>query len=190
MVSLMQRRREMMQRVVSPSTLITFDTMTYGTTGLSEPYGQVKTSNGNHFYYYNRRRNYGAYISPHECANAFDASWPAILEAQVGDVIDMHLKNFIVSGAASNSPIFTVALASATGSSGYMAGFSNGYTGNGDNRIRIAVGDLGDFEAATTVTADYVARAIRIYMNASGQGTGGPKINFDLEVYKNGTRII
>lgn len=181
MVSLMGRRREMMQSASVP--LITFNDMTAGTTALAEPYGQLKTSNGNHIYYYNRRRNYGIYWTIDQADATYSASFSKIFSVRAGDSVTIKAKNFIVSGAASNSPLLTISYRDSTGQLG-------GFTSGNANRISISVGNLGDFETTSVMPRDASVNAFRVYMNASGQGTGGPKINFDLEVYKNGTRII
>lgn len=186
----MLRRREMV--LPTESNLIKFDTMTFGTTSNTAPYFQASITKGNHFniFYYRRSTSsYGyPYISLHEISNTWESSWPVIGEYAVGDFIEMYLKNFtVISQAATTGEDKTDFAARSVTDGSFCFGWGSADTAQSIPNTTGLVGDL--YYSATAEVANQFNAFRGLGRNTSSQGMRC-RIEFDLWVYINGTRII
>ena len=185
----MLRRREMV--LPADDGLIKFDDMTFGVTTNTSPYFQATTSNGNHFnvFFYRRSASgYYPYFSPHEISNAWSSDWPALGSYEIGDEIDMYLKNFtVVSQASTTGTDKTDATFRklSDGSIGFGVGSADtAYT------IPNTVGLVGDFHYNTVATAANSFNCFRLLGRNTSTQVMKCRIEFDLELYINGARLI
>lgn len=185
----MLRRREMV--LPKEDNLLKFDDMTYGTTSTAIPYFQVTTSKGNHFNVYFKRRSSSGngypYCSLREISRTWSSAWPAMGSYEIGDEIDMYLKNFTVISNNTTGTDKTDASFRSLSDGSFCFG-----VGSADTAYTIpnTAGLVGDFHYNVVVTNANSFNCFRLLgRNTSSQGMEC-RFEFDLELYINGTRLI
>ncbi len=152
----------------------------------------LKATNGNRFEYYCGRRgtSYLVLATPDDTSKTWNAAWPAVFSLNAGDVLDFVLKDVTVTCDKSSSYNGYVQVTLRRESTGAAV---VGWTGNTSESPLYAVG--GSPKQYTELSVSYTAQedidlaAIQFYSYGSAQSCN-MKIQCDVEVYVNGTRVM
>lgn len=190
MVSLMQRRREMMQSAAAPvpsGPLYSFDDLHVA---LTSNYQQGWTSDGNHFKFTGTRRNYGTYWQFDKAGSTTDsAEWTDVMfTIPSGASVTMMLKNITTTSNRAGYFNFIMNRYEEVDGHYRVVGFRNA----DGNAITYASGDDTPADATATVTTDTASSIWNFYFYVYNPSSGGQNFTFefDLELYVNGTRYI
>ena len=184
MVSLMQRRREMMKAAgATPPTpsgpLYPSDNFTDSSvSGFT-----VTVTNGNHF-----AVKFTKYVANYQTRTAnyssFNSAWTDWMPLHNGDQVVMKLKNISYSNSKSTSRNFECNFRE-TGTNTALFGFVNAL----GSRLTIpsGTGTLADKTYSTTISGDTGVSALRFWDNNT---SGTLQVEMDIEVTVNGIRYL